>query len=218
MIVAQLQDITADLPVLSEETKAAPYSDREGWDEFWLIDPLDGTKEFVKRNGEFTINIALIANQEPVLGVVHAPALDTSYFGARGAGAFKRVQGDGPSPIAVNGCLFPPLTVVASRSHESDALSKFLETLGRIEIKNVGSSLKLCLVADGSAQLYPRLGPTMEWDTAAGQCVLEQAGGIVADLQGKRLIYNKPNLLNPHFIASSSSAFPWESSFLRSET
>ena len=200
--------ITPDMPVLSEESKVVPFEKRRGWGRFWLVDPLDGTKEFVKRNGEFTVNIALIEDGRPVLGVVHAPVFGVTYLGARGEGAFK-VGAGAKEPIGVTGYESGPPKLAASRSHRSVALESFISRIGPAEFVEMGSSLKLCLVAEGAAHLYPRFGPTMEWDTAAAQAVVEEAGGRVTDLTGKRLRYNKEDLHNPHFMVAGVPAFPW---------
>jgi 3'(2'), 5'-bisphosphate nucleotidase len=169
---------------------------------------LDGTKEFIKRNGEFTINIALIEDSHPVLGVVHVPALAVSYFAAYGVGAFKKDSDNQVKRIIVAHNCHVPLKIVTSRSHGDEGLERLLDQTVLFERIRMGSSLKFCLVAEGAAHLYPRLGPTMEWDTAAGQCVVEMAGGAVTDLQGRALMYNKPDLLNPPFIVSSSPDCP----------
>ena len=202
VILAGLQELTPMLPVLSEESDAIPYSDRQNWKQYWLIDPLDGTKEFLKRNGEFTVNIALIDNGKPLLGVVHAPVLGRTYSAAQGIGAFRQESnGERPLHIAVRRELDRKLKVVVSRSHPGKEAEAFLRTLGTYDTVEIGSSLKFCLVAEGAADLYPRFGPTREWDTAAGHCVLLSAGGGVTDLHGQPLQYNKPDLLNPPFIA-----------------
>jgi 3'(2'), 5'-bisphosphate nucleotidase len=203
LITTGLQSLRPTLPVLSEESKVAPYEERQLWFAYWLVDPLDGTKEFIKRNGEFTTNIALIVGRQPVLGVIYAPALDLTYYGARKKGAFKTKAGGKPVTIAARQSYLGPPRVVVSRSHYNTALQPFLDELHGYEQLSIGSSLKFCLVAEGTADLYPRLGPTMEWDTAAGQCIVEAAGGHVTDLQGQALSYNKRFLLNPHFIVSS---------------
>lgn len=173
----------------------------------WLVDPLDGTKEFIKRNGEFTVNIALIEGGAPVLGVVHAPALALTYWAAAGVGAFK---GPGQqNPLTAARFQGGTLNLVASRSHagaETEALVAALREDLEVALVSIGSSLKLCLVADGQAHLYPRFGPTMEWDTAAAQCVVEAAGGFVRAARGERLRYNKENLRNPYFIAAADEA------------
>jgi 3'(2'), 5'-bisphosphate nucleotidase len=210
VIVAGLGAITPGLPVLSEESKAVPYQERRQWDTYWLVDPLDGTKEFIKREGEFTVNIALIQNGSPLLGVVHAPTLDLTYYAALPEGAFRQNSDHTPAKIRVNEEPDNRLKIVVSRSHISAALERFLGKLGTYECLNMGSSLKFCLVAEGSADLYPRLGPTMEWDTAAGQCIVEAAGGTVTTLQGKRLCYNKPDLLNPDFMVCSTPSIQWQ--------
>ena len=210
VILEQLQVLTSNLPTLSEESKSIPYKHRQNWDTFWLIDPLDGTKEFIKRNGEFTVNIALIENGEPVLGVVHAPALNITYWAAKGLGAFKRSKDGVTEQIGVSDYRQGTLKIVASRSHAGESLTQFLETLSNYECVSMGSSLKLCLVAEGTAHLYPRLGPTMEWDVAAAHCVVMEAGGRVTDLAGHPLRYNKPDLLNLYFIVCGSPAYPWQ--------
>lgn len=208
VILERLQELTPDIPVLSEESKHLPYAERKDWERFWLVDPLDGTKEFIKQNGEFTVNIALIEGDAPVFGVVHAPALGLTYWAAAGIGAFK---GRDTRIEAVDYANYGSgtLKLVASRSHAgaaTEALVAELEQGAPVELVSIGSSLKLCLVADGQAHLYPRFGPTMEWDTAAAQCVAEQAGAFVRAPDGESLRYNKENLLNPHFIVSKSEA------------
>jgi 3'(2'), 5'-bisphosphate nucleotidase len=204
IIVEGLTRISPDWPVLSEESREIPFDQRRRWSRFWLVDPLDGTKEFLKRNGEFTVNIALIEDGAPILGVVYAPAIHKMYYGARGAGSFKE-EGGIKSPIHTATANAGTVRVVMSRSHGSgeESLERF--TGGApCEFVSMGSSLKFCLVAEGSADIYPRTGPTMEWDTAAAQCVVEQAGGTVKDLDGNAMVYNKPVLLNPGFVASRS--------------
>ena len=205
LISEELGRITPSVPVLSEESKTVPYDVRRQWRTFWLVDPLDGTKEFIQRNGEFTVNIALIEEGRPVLGVVHAPALDATYFAVHGLGAFKQSTRSGTRLIGVRPYEPAGLKVVVSRSHPSDALRKLLDRIGPLECIAMGSSLKICVVAEGEADLYPRLGPTMEWDTAAAQCVVEVAGGTIMDLSGQSLRYNKPDLHNPDFVVSGSS-------------
>ena len=208
-VIAQaLQQLAPDIPILSEESKAAPFDTRKDWSTFWLVDPLDGTKEFVKRNGEFTVNIALIHQGAPRFGVVHAPVLETTYWAATSLGAFK-VSGGERTPLQVAPHTSGALKVVTSRSHageETEELLAHLENYAPIERLSIGSSLKLCLVAEGAAHLYPRFGPTMEWDTAAAQCVAEVAGAQVGDLSGARLRYNKENLLNAYFVVSADDA------------
>ena len=199
VIVEALEKLTPEIPILSEESATIPYSTRKEWKTYWLIDPLDGTKEFIKRNGEFTVNIALIHQGRPVLGVVHVPVTDITYYGDFSQGAFKQDTG-GLTPIGVSKTRQSPLRVAGSRSHAGDSLKRFLEKLGDHEMVSMGSSLKLCLVAEGKADIYPRLGPTSEWDTAAAQAVVEAAGGQVTDTTLNPLRYNtKDSLLNPHF-------------------
>lgn len=205
LIAKRLAALSPRLPLLSEEDVAAfPGPDTQG--RFWLVDPLDGTKEFIKRNGEFTVNIALIEAGRPVLGVVHAPALGVTYLAAEGVGAFRQAQGEERQSIAV--ARHVPGTawrVVGSRSHAGDSLAAYLLDLGEYELVPMGSSLKLCLVAEGKADLYPRLGPTSLWDTAAAQCVVEQAGGSVRTPEGQPLGYAETGqLLNPHFVVSGA--------------
>jgi 3'(2'), 5'-bisphosphate nucleotidase len=202
VILAALRGITPELPILSEESKTVAYEERKSWRSYWLIDPLDGTKEFIKRNGEFTVNIALIKAGVPVLGVVHAPAMGLTYYAAMGEGAFRKEDGREPGKVKVSRPANGMTKVVGSRSHGGEALEQFLSALGPHELVSMGSSLKFCLVAEGSAHLYPRLGPTMEWDTAAAQCVVEEAGGVVTDMDGNRLMYNKESLLNSYFVVA----------------
>lgn len=210
IIVAGLENLASGVPVLSEETRAEPYEVRRNWKSFWLVDPLDGTKEFINRNGEFTVNIALIEDGAPVLGLVYAPVLDVAYYGIKGEGAFKAASGSAPEPIKTAGYSGGKVRIVASRSHRGEALEAFIEKAGESECLSMGSSLKLCLVAEGRAHLYPRFGPTMEWDTAAAQAVVEAAGGSVTDLEGRPLKYNKDDLTNPFFMVSGSPPFPWK--------
>ncbi|PHR50801.1 3'(2'),5'-bisphosphate nucleotidase CysQ [Cycloclasticus sp.] len=196
------------IPLMSEEGKNIPYQDRKDWDYFWMVDPVDGTKEFIKKNGEFTVNIALINQGMPVLGVVYAPALGQMYWAKQGEGAFK----DGQALPLKRAEQRDSYKVVASRSHLSDETKKFIDEIKTEKVKelvSIGSSLKLCLVAEGEADIYPRLGPTMEWDTAAAHAVVLCAGMKVCEFNkgeiSKPLVYNKQNLLNPFFIVSSIS-------------
>ena len=211
IITSGLARLTPDIPVLSEESPARDheYATRRLWPELWLVDPLDGTREFVKRNGEFPVNIALIRNHRPVLGLVLAPALDLAYGGAEGQGAWRR-QGGETQSIAVQRPARDRPVVAGSRSHRGASLDAYLERLGDHELKSVGSALKLCLVAEGSVDVYPRLGDTSEWDIAAGQAVLEAAGGALVDLSGNSLRYNeREGLLNPHFLACGDLTREW---------
>jgi 3'(2'), 5'-bisphosphate nucleotidase len=203
IISESLQRLTPDTPVLSEESAHAPWTERRHWRELWVVDPLDGTREFVKRNGEFTINIALVVDHEAVLGIVAAPAGGLLYWGAAGAGAFTRHRGATECAIRVSPP-HQPLRVVGSRSHVSPATAGYLARLGPHVMSRVGSSLKFCLVAEGKAELYARFGATCEWDTAAGQALLEAAGGQVTRLDGRRLRYNcRETLENGDFLAFS---------------
>lgn len=217
VIARQLRSKYKDIPVLSEEGQDIPFSERKHWEEFWLVDPLDGTKEFIKQNGEFTVNIALVQGGEPVLGVIYGPDLDTLYVGQKGFGAYKVDQAsarklDTEDELVKEGHQLPfvgnkdVVQVVASRSHMSPETEAFINDLkakhNRVETTSAGSSLKLCLVAEGSADYYPRYAPTMEWDTGAGHAIVLASGGSVyrAD-SGEPLEYNKENLKNPWFLA-----------------
>ncbi len=208
-IVEGLKALEENYPILSEESRQSGsdslfrYENRKDLSRFWLIDPLDGTKEFIKRNGEFTVNIALIENHRPVLGVVYVPVTDEMYFAAKGSGAF--LEKDGRRQKLSAGVFNPSqkgMRVVCSRSHIDDDTLAFIEKLPEAKRVSVGSSLKFLIIARGDAEVYPRLAPTMEWDTAAAQIVLEEAGGSVLQWEnGKPLRYNKESLLNPFFIA-----------------
>jgi 3'(2'), 5'-bisphosphate nucleotidase len=210
-IVDALQKMTPDIPVLSEESAALPYSERRKWSRYWLIDPLDGTKEFVKRNGEFTVNIALVDDGFPVLGVVHVPVSGVTYYGDVEKGAFREEPGAVAEPIRVTEPCARPMRVAGSRSHAGDSLKQFLQKLPDHNMVAMGSSLKLCLVAEGRADIYPRLGLTSEWDTAAAQAVVEAAGGRVTDTNMRRLGYNqKDSLLNPCFLVFGDSSIDWK--------
>lgn len=191
------------LPVLSEEGKDVPYSERRNWEYFWLVDPLDGTKEFIKRNGEFTVNIALVHKERVIAGVVYTPVTEKLYWGIVGAGAFLEFQGKSVA-LQVNGKddLKGPVRVVASRSHMSEETQAFIDQFPSTEIVSMGSSLKFMILAEGGADVYPRFGPTMEWDTAAAQAVLEAAGGsVINNDTSQPLFYNKEVLRNSFFVA-----------------
>ncbi|MBI4950388.1 MAG: 3'(2'),5'-bisphosphate nucleotidase CysQ [Deltaproteobacteria bacterium] len=204
-----LKKIAPGIPVLSEETKAEPYEVRKLWKRLWIVDPLDGTKEFIKRNGEFTVNIALVEDGRPIVGIVHAPALGVSYCGIVGEGAF-RIDKDGETVIRVADYRGERLKAVGSRSHATHELGEFLKRIGEADFISMGSSLKFCLVAEGSAHLSRRFGPTMEWDPAAAHAVVKAAGGSVTDLEGRELGYNKEYLLNPFFMVTGAPPFPWQ--------
>jgi 3'(2'), 5'-bisphosphate nucleotidase len=200
LILEGLAGLTPEIPVVAEETVAGGHVPELGAGRFWLVDPLDGTKEFLSRNGEFTVNIALIEGQEPVLGVVFAPALGKVWWGAHGAGAMLR-DATGERPIAARPRPARGVVAVASRSHSDSQTEAFLDEMGVAERISAGSSLKFCLVAEGRADVYPRFGPTMEWDTAAGHAVLRAAGGQVTTRDGAPFTYRKPGFRNPEFIA-----------------
>jgi 3'(2'), 5'-bisphosphate nucleotidase len=208
-IMEGLAALAPDVPRMSEEGSEIPFSERRQWQTYWLVDPLDGTREFVKRNGEFTVNIALIRDGKPVLGVVHSPVLGKTYFAAEGHGAWREETGQPAVAITTSRTLQPP-RILASRSHSTPEMEALLARLPEHRALNIGSSLKFCLVAEGEADFYPRLGPTSEWDTAAGHCVVEQAGGIVTDLAMQPLRYNtKESLLNPFFLVIGEPGYAW---------
>src|SRR5699024_8819083 len=212
ILVEHLQKIAPDTPILSEELTQAPWSERRHWQELWVVDPLDGTREFIKRNGEFTVNVALVRNHQPVLGVVYAPALDRWYFASVDDGAWRQDDDREPVAIAAGQKQYDrPWQVVGSRSHKTCEVEDFVARLGAAEFVAMGSSLKLCLVADGAADIYPRLGPTCEWDTCAAQAVVEAAGAQVVNAEtGEPLTYNaREELLNPWFIVCREPREEW---------
>jgi 3'(2'), 5'-bisphosphate nucleotidase len=209
-IVAGLEKLTPDVPIISEESGLPPFETRRHWQRYWLIDPLDGTREFVNRNGEFTVNIALIESKRPVFGVVHVPVQERTYVGCAGHGAERRDAGSPPVKIRVAARSASPVRVVGSRSHRGSSLDAFIDRLGDCDMVPMGSSLKFCVVAEGRADVYPRLGPTSEWDTAAAQAVVEQAGGRVLEMDGKPLAYNtKSEILNPFFVVIGAPDHDW---------
>jgi len=210
LILERLAAIAPDVPVLSEEAAALPFAERRRWKRLFIVDPLDGTREFVGRNGEFTINIALVEEGVPILGVVFAPTLDRTWWGAATIGAF-RLDRQEPETVIKVAAAGGDLRVLASRSHRGGRLGDFLEALPPHRLISVGSSVKFCQVAEGAADFYPRLSPTQEWDTAAGDAVLRAAGGQVLALDGAPLRYNKEDLLNPFFVALGARAVPWQS-------
>ncbi len=209
-IVSGLSALTPALPVLSEESAEIPFEVRRQWQQYWLVDPLDGTREFIKRNGEFTVNIALIDRGAPVLGVIVVPASGVTYFAAHGVGAYKQAARAEPQQIKTRAFNEESIVVASSRSHGSDALEDFLAQFGGCQQAVMGSSLKFCLVAEGVADLYPRFGLTSEWDSAAAHCIVQQAGGQVFDLNLQPLRYNtKSSLLNPHFLVVGDCSQDW---------
>ena len=210
-IVSGLQSLEFQAPILSEESATIDFSERNNWITYWLVDPLDGTREFIRRNGEFSVNIALIHEGEPILGVVYAPVLKIAYFAARGEGAWKQVDNAQPKRIHVREAPDDSVIVARSRSPQTGPMMKrFLDNIGRHEELPMGSALKSCLVAEGVADVYPRLGPTSEWDTGAAQCVVEEAGGHVRDVNMQALRYNtRESLINPHFLVYGSQRRDW---------
>lgn len=208
-----LRQLTPDIPLLSEESAGISFDIRSKWNQYWLVDPLDGTREFIKRNGEFTVNIAFIQDQKPILGVVYAPVMDLLYY-ADENGAYKQEGMNPPVAIHVRNLVAEDIIIAGSRSHSDARLQCFIENIEKklspVKLIPMGSSLKICMVAEGLADLYPRLGLTSEWDTAAAQCVLERAGGELKDTQGNRLLYNrKDSLLNPEFFACGAGTHNW---------
>ena len=203
VIVEGLRELSHDIPILSEEGADIPWEERKHWRRFWLIDPIDGTKDFTQRTDEFTVNIALIEDGVPVLGVVTAPALKEAYWGAQGEGAFKRDRTGAIRQISV---AEPKdvVRVVASKNHLNEDTKAFIQKFESHKLVQAGSSLKFCRIAEGQADIYPRLGPTCEWDTGAAHAVLNAAGGKVETLEGKPLVYGKEDVLNPFFVASGA--------------
>ncbi len=216
IITEGLKELTPDIPIISEEGKDIPYEERKSFKKLWLVDPLDGTKEFINKRDEFTLNVALVVEGEPVLGVVYAPAKNVIYFAEKGKGAFKGdvVAGDifDSAKLPLRFEFEQPLRVVASRSHRDEKTEEFIKKLSRsflVETTSAGSSLKFCLLAEGNADVYPRFGPTMEWDTAAGHAVLKETGGFVYSLENLgELRYNKESLRNGPFVALRKEVAP----------
>ncbi|WP_303292786.1 3'(2'),5'-bisphosphate nucleotidase CysQ [Marinobacter sp. ST-43] len=206
IIVKGLRQISRDIPILSEEGAEISWEERKKWRRFWLIDPIDGTKDFTQRTGEFTVNIAMIEDGEPVMGVVTAPALKEAFWGIRGEGAHMRDRTGRVHRIRVAEPK-ETLRVVASKNHLNEETRAFIEALGSHETVQAGSSLKFCRIAEGHADIYPRMGPTSEWDTAAAHAVLVAAGGKVQTPEGQPLVYGKENILNPNFIAAGNWYF-----------
>ena len=203
IIESGLKSLFPNIPILSEEGKSISYSERKRWGYFWLVDPLDGTKEFVKRNGEFTVNIALIKHNYPIFGSVYAPYKKELFWASEGLGSWKSIDKNKDQPIKVLKSN-KKTRIVISRSHPNEKVLDYINQYNQYELIRMGSSLKLCCIADGRADIYPRLGPTSEWDIGAAQCVVEQAGGSVLEYDTKdRLRYNKENILNPFFIVSA---------------
>jgi len=214
LISEQLAPLLPGTPLLSEESAEISYQQRVDWLRFWLVDPLDGTKEFIRRNGEFTVNIALIEDGVPILGVVHTPVRRMTHFAVTGGGAWRQVEDAAAEPITIRPYLDGAVRMVASRSHSGAEVDQFRDSLRaqsgqEVETVSMGSALKVCLVAEGVADVYPRLGPTSEWDTGASHCILNEAGGRLMDCAGNELQYNKPTVLNPWFLAVGDTSYDW---------
>lgn len=215
LILKRLTELTPDIPILSEESAKLSFEERSSWQTYWLVDPLDGTREFVKRNGEFTVNIALIHQHKSIIGVINVPVLDVDYFAWKNGGCFKAEQKTNANKITVKKLDGEQLAVAGSRSHGSEMMQHYMKKMAAdndagIEILSMGSSLKFCLVAEGRADLYPRLGLTSEWDTAAAHCIVEQAGGFITKTDMTPLDYNtKDSLLNPFFFVFGDDSRDW---------
>ncbi len=206
-----LTKLTPSTPILSEESSRISFSERQNWNQYWLVDPLDGTREFVKRNGEFSVNIALIEKHRSILGVIHIPVTGISYSASINNGAYKHEQNKSATRIFARKTNIDNITIAGSRSHGNKQQQAFIAHLNEPEILAVGSSLKFCLVAEGTADIYPRFGPTSEWDSAAAQCIVEESGAIVVDTNFNTLKYNtKESLLNPSFLVIADNDFDWK--------
>ncbi|ASJ76645.1 3'(2'),5'-bisphosphate nucleotidase CysQ [Granulosicoccus antarcticus] len=210
IILHELQQLMPCLPVLSEESDGISFEERHGWPAYWLVDPLDGTREFLRRNGEFSVNIALVVGNRPIAGVIVAPVLDIAYFATQGVGAFKQIGSSEPQPIHVRSA---PSKITVARSRcptTGPRLQQFLNGIGKHDEIPMGSALKSCLVAEGAADIYARLGPTGEWDTAAAQCIVEEAGGYIRDMRSRDLTYNmRESLINPQFLVYGDDQIDW---------
>ncbi len=212
VIIDGLSKLTPHIPIMSEESASIPYDTRKSWSCYWLVDPLDGTKEFIKRNGEFTVNIALIDNHQPVLGVVQVPVTGVCYFAASNLGAFKKEADGSTRKIESKTTTADSFSAAGSRSHGSDLQQAFFTALGdNTDIVAIGSSLKFCLVAEGKVDIYPRFGLTSEWDTAAAHAIVLESGGLVSKTDLTPLEYNrKDSVLNPHFLVIADRDFDWD--------
>ena len=207
IICAGLAKITPNIPIISEENKEIPYEQRKNYEYLWMVDPLDGTKEFIKKNDEFTVNIALIHKKKSIAGIVYAPVLDNMYYAIKGEGAYV-IEDNEQVPLQCNKYrkTDPNLTVVCSRSHLNNATQEFINGYTNPKLVSKGSSLKFLILAEGGAEIYPRLAPTMEWDTAAAHIILIESGGKISQPDGSPLLYNKENLLNPYFVATANES------------
>ncbi len=208
VIISGLSKHYPDIPYISEEAKQTDYATRKEWDYCWMIDPLDGTKEFIKKNGEFTVNIALLHNNESILGVVYVPVSDTMYYAKKGEGSYKKVGAAPAERInTANINTAEEVIIFASRSHRNQDTNDFIaaqeKKYGKVRVESAGSSLKFCLIAEGKVHIYPRFAPTMEWDTAAAHIVTTEAGGTISQPDGSAIVYNKENLLNPYFLVTA---------------
>ena len=213
LLVRELSQLSSEFPVLSEESELVDFEQRQQWQTYWLVDPLDGTRTFIERTGEFSVNIALIHNHRPVLGVIHSPVKDCTFYASYQKGAFSHRASQVKS-IQVRSSCPATVTVAGTRSSQGHKIQKFLERLrgqfDDVDLKFMGSSLKSCMVAEGIADVYVRLGPTSEWDTAAAQCIVEEAGGRITDTRLRSLQYNtKESLLNPHFLVFGDQNIDW---------
>lgn len=208
-IEQKLSTLTPDIPRISEESENTSYQERKHWNTFWLIDPLDGTREFVKNRPDFTVNIALVNQQGPILGAIYLPIADQLYYATSGNPAFRQDQLNSPLEITVSKQSNSIPRICGSRYHAGTSMQTFLQAVGEHELIARGSSIKSCLIADGSADIYPRFGPTWEWDTAAAQCIVEQAGGFLTTLDMQSMAYNKESLLNPSFVAFAGKHQHW---------
>ena len=211
IIVSSLKELTPEIPILSEESEKIPFEIRKQWQRYWLVDPLDGTREFIKRNDEFSVNIALVENHQSILGVIYAPVMAIDYYAWRNGGAFRKKKGKKPKQIHVRKIKSEKLVIAGSRSHGSELQQNYIAQLENATVMPMGSSLKSCLVAEGKADIYPRLGPTSEWDTAAAQCIIEEAGGYMINANTKQpMRYNlKDSLTNPHFLVYGDDSKDW---------
>ncbi|MBE9560428.1 MAG: 3'(2'),5'-bisphosphate nucleotidase CysQ [Proteobacteria bacterium] len=215
LILQRLAELTPDIPILSEESAKLPFEERASWETYWLVDPLDGTREFVKRNGEFTVNIALIHQHQSIIGVINVPVLDVDYYAWKNGGCFKTEKKGVAEKITVKKLDGGKLSVAGSRSHGSEMMQQYMAKLaadngGELETLSMGSSLKFCLVAEGRADLYPRLGLTSEWDTAAAHCIVTEADGYITKTDMSPLEYNtKDSLLNPFFFVFGDNSRDW---------
>jgi len=215
LILKRLSELTPDIPILSEESAKLPFEERSSWQTYWLVDPLDGTREFVKRNGEFTVNIALIHQHQSIIGVINVPVLDVDYYAWQNGGCYKIENKGEATKISVKKLDGGQLSVAGSRSHGSEMMQQYMEKLaadngGEVETLSMGSSLKFCLVAEGRADLYPRLGLTSEWDTGAAHCIVIEAGGFITKTDMSPLLYNtKDSLLNPFFFVFGDDSRDW---------